>query len=138
MNNNLRSRTENNENERFLNILEWLTHFKYLSLDANSELLKKAKNKNIDLAFGYCDFNDYQGLDIDKNLIKLLNLYNIEFTDKLSTLTKEAISSPTQEEVITLKINNQKYEVLSWLGNLKHKGCYTTSNWIDFNTLKAI
>lgn len=122
-----------------LNVLEWLKiSSREDLLSANIELLRKAKQNDINLSLGHCNYNGYEGVDIDENLIKVLDLYNIKYPNRLIELTKEPMADHIEEESVVLELDNQRYKVLSWIGNLELKGCYTTSNWIDFNSIKRI
>lgn len=122
-----------------LNVLEWLKiSSREDLLSANIELLRKAKQNDINLSLGHCNYNGYEGVDIDENLIKVLDLFNIKYPDRLVELTKEPIANHTEAEFVILELDNQRYKVLSWIGNLEYEGCYTTSNWIDFNTMEIV
>ena len=122
-----------------LNVLKWLKiSSREDLLSANIELLRKAKQNDINLSLGHCNYNGYEGVDIDENLIKVLDLFNIKYPDRLVELTKEPMANHTEAEFVILELDNQRYKVLSWIGNLEYEGCYTTSNWIDFNTMEIV
>lgn len=124
---------------RNLNVLELLKVVSKKGIEgANLELLRKARQNGISISKGYCVYNDYEGIDMDENLIKVLDIYNIKYPARLIELTKEPMADCIEEEKIVLELDKVKYEVVSWIGNLKCDGCYTTSNWVDFNTIKRI
>lgn len=122
-----------------LNLLQWLCVSSREGFSrSNLELVRKARQNGIELVFGACRYNDNQGIDIDLNLIEVLNLHNVKYPDRLLELTKEPMADHIEVEDIILELDNQKYKVLSWIGNLDVNGCYTTSNWIDFNSIERI
>lgn len=122
-----------------LNFLSWIRISSREGVErANYELLRIARKNGIILSMGHCPYNNYEGISINENLIKILDFHNIKYPDRLVKLTKEAMANHIEEEIIMLELDDQKYEVVAWIGNLECEGCYTTSNWIDFNTIKKI
>lgn len=122
-----------------LNLLQWLCVSSREGFSrSNLELIRKARQNGIELVFGECGYNEYQGIEIDSNLIEVLNLHNVKYSDRLLELTTEPMSDHIEVEDVILELDNKKYKVLSWIGNLNVNGCYTTSNWIDFNSIERI
>lgn len=122
-----------------LNLLQWLCVSSREGFSrSNVELIRKARKNGIELVFGECGYNEYQGIEIDSNLIEILKLHNIKYPDRLLQLTTEPMADHIEVEDIVLELDNQKYKVSSWIGNLNCNGCYTTSNWIDFNSIERI
>lgn len=102
---------------------------------ANIELRKKSEDKGLKIRIGSCEYSEVQAVSIEEDLIKVLEKYEVKYSSNLKELTKGIMKDSNTSECIELELDGEKYEIYAWAGNLELDGCYTTSNWIDFNEI---
>lgn len=119
-----------------VNLLERLIVTSKESLKgANIELRDKAKKLGLEIGIGKCEYSDSQAVSVEEDLLKVLDEYKIKYSPNLNKIAKNIIDDTRDAECIELELDGEKYEVYAWSGNLELDGCYTTSNWIDFNEI---
>lgn len=102
---------------------------------ANIELSKTAKKLGLEICIGSCECSDSQAVSVEEDLLKVLDECKIKYSPNLNKIVKNIIGDAVDAECIEFELDGEKYEVYAWSGNLELDGCYTTSNWIDFNEI---